>query len=164
MVQLLRGIRKCHFGVAVGFDEEAIYSQCDTGSGEVRHTIGVAHGMAGIEDHGEVAMRLEVGNPTEIEGETGLGLEGADTAFAEDDLVISTGEDKFRCLEEFLEGGTESTLEQDRLAGFSAAAQDSLVVHGLGADLDDVDVFDDSIDMGSIPDFGDHFETRNNFV
>ncbi len=81
--------------------------------------------------------------------------EGSDAAFAEDDFAVAAGEDVFGGHEPFLDGGGEAAFEEDGLSGFADFKEEVEILHIAGADLDDIGVSLDDVDVAGVHDFGD---------
>src|SRR4030043_2420872 len=112
--------------------------------------------MGGVDDNGEVAYSLDGGNSAEVEGIPGVIREGADAPFTENDARIAFGHDVFGGHEPFIDGGGETALEQDGLFHLSGQAQERVVLHVPGADLDDVGIISYNGETFAIDSLGDN--------
>ena len=70
-------------------------------------------------------------------------FKGADTAFAEDHLLIPLIQNVLRSQQEFLHRGGSTPLQHDRLGTFSDGLQQVVVLHVAGADLKDIGILAD---------------------
>jgi hypothetical protein len=145
-------------GIGVDFDHEAVGAGGDRGPGHGRHVVPVAGAVAGVADDRQVALGLDDGDGVEVEGEAGRGLEGADAALAENDVVVALGHDVFGGLQVFADERGHAALEQDGDAGVADGGKQGVVLAVARADLEHVGVFDELIDVGDADDFGDDFE------
>ena len=55
--------------------------------------IGLAGGVAGVHDDGQMGLFVDDGHCREIEGVAGVLLEGTDAALAQNDLLVAAGHD-----------------------------------------------------------------------
>jgi hypothetical protein len=146
------------FGVVVGFDDEAVGAGGEGGFAHVGDEVGVAGALGGVNDDGEVGDAVDFGDDGEGEGVAAVGFEGADAAFAEDDVGVAAGHDVFGGEEEFIEGGGEAALEEYGFLLIADGVEEVVVLHVAGADLEDVGVFADECDLVDGHDFGDDGE------
>ena len=95
--------------------------------------------MARVDNHRKVAQLLDERHRVEIQGVAGVGLEGANAALAEDDLVVTLAQDVLGGEEPFLDRGRHPPLKQDRLAQATDFGEQREVLHVAGTDLQHVD-------------------------
>ena len=95
------------------------------------------------------------GNDAQVEGVAGVVDEGADAAFAEDDLVVALGHDVFGGHQKLVEGGRHAAFEQDGLAFAADGLEQRVVLHVTRADLDDVGVVGDEVEVLGVHGLGD---------
>src|SRR5690242_13502600 len=142
------------------FDEEAIGASGYGGSGHGGNFIAATGAVRRIGDHREMRKFFDDGDSCDVEGVAGVGLEGTDAAFAEDDVVIAAGENVFGTEEKLFHGGGHAALEEDRFADFAESAEKIIILHVAGADLEDVDIFGHHTDLRKVHDFADGKETE----
>ena len=92
----------------------------------------------GIGDDREVGETVHHRDGAQVEEVAGGRIEAAHAPLAEDDVGIALGQDVFRREQQLLDGGGETSLQQNRLPGAAGALQQRIVLHVPGADLDDV--------------------------
>src|SRR3954451_21756971 len=92
-------------------DEDAVGSGCGGGAGQRLDESAVARGMAGVDDHGQVRMKLQPRHRPEVERETQRGVERAYATLTQHDLVGALLEDVVRGHQQFVERARQSTLE-----------------------------------------------------
>ncbi len=84
------------------------------------------------------------------------GLEGADPAFAEDDVLVAAAHDVFGRHQQLVDRVGKAALEQNRLADAAKLLEQFEVLHVARADLDDVDKFHEQLKLGRVGDFGNN--------
>ena len=72
--------------------------------------------MAGIDENRQMAEAMDGRHDAQVEGVASVVDERADSALAEDDLIIALGHDVFGGHEQLVEGGGHAALQQDGLA------------------------------------------------
>src|SRR4030042_506571 len=112
--------------------------------------------MGGVGDNGEVAYSLDRGNSAEVEGIPGVIREGADAPFAKNDASIAFGHDVFGGHEPFIDGGSHAALEKEGFFHLAGQAQERVVLHVPGADLDDVSIISYNGETFAIDSLGDN--------
>ena len=116
--------------------------------------VGPAGGVAGVDDDRQVALALDIGHDRQVEGIAGRILEGANSPLAEDHLPISLGEDVFGRHEQVFHGRAHAAFEEDGLLGAAAFLEQVEVLHVAGADLEDVGIALDGLDLARVHDLG----------
>ena len=128
------------------------------GRGE-RHGLnvaGVAGGVAGVGDDGQVRQVVQHRHGVEVEGIAGAGLEGADAALAQDDVVVALAHDVLGGHEQLIDRAGHTALEQDRSLGLADLLEQGEVLGVAGADLHDVDLLvKEDLHVAWIHDLGD---------
>ena len=81
---------------------------------------------------------LDRGDGAEVERVARVGLEGADAAFAEENVGIAVRQDVLGRQQPFLDLHAEAALEQDRLAAAGRLGDEGEILRIAGADLEDV--------------------------
>jgi len=130
-------------GVGVDFDHEAVGTDGDGGTGEGRDGPVVAGGVGGVHDDREVGEAFDGDDGGEVLSVSEGGFEGADAAFAEDDAIVALAEDIFGGLEEFVDGGGQTFLEENGFSGLADGLEEGGVLHVAGADLETIGVAGD---------------------
>src|ERR1017187_5975540 len=148
----LRAVGGGAIGVGMDFNHEAIGAG---GQGGARHgsdDIAAAGAVRWVGDDGQVGEFLDDRDGGEIEGVARLGLEGADAALAEDDVVIAAGQDVLGGEQE----SRDAAVEQHGFGLLAEVAQQIEVLHIAGADLQDVHILREEGNLGLVHDFADH--------
>ena len=76
----------------------------------------------------------------EVEGVAGAGLEGADAALAQDDVVVALAHDVLGGHEQLIDRSGHAALKQDRSLGLADLFEQREVLGVAGANLHDVDL------------------------
>ena len=97
--------------------------------------IGLAGGVAGVHDDGQVGLFVDDGHCREIEGVAGVLLEGTDAALAQNDLLVAAGHDILSAHDPLLDGVAQAALEQHRLVHLAHGLEQLEVLHVAGTDL-----------------------------
>jgi len=154
----LHAVGEGFFGLMVDFDEEAVGADGHGGTGERKNFVALAGAVAGIDHDGEMAAFVDGGDNGEVEGVAGEIGEGADTALAEDDIVVALAHDVFGSHEEFVERGGHAAFEQHGFPGAAGALEERIILHVARADLDDVGPLFDEVERFVVDGFGDDAE------
>jgi len=154
-IEGLRPVGERLFGLVVNLDHDAVGTDSNAGAGHGQDLVSLACAVAGINEDGEVAEPLHGGDDAEVERVSGVVGEGAYAALTEGDIVVALAHDVFGGHEEFVEGGAEAALEQDRFALLAGALQQGEVLHVARADLDDVSVLGDEFERLVVDGLGD---------
>ncbi len=96
--------------------------------------------MARVRDDGQVREFLEPQRAAEIEHIARMGIEAADTAFAQDDVGVPFDENVLGSVQHLVQCRRHGALEQDRFAGPRGSFEERKVLHVARADLNHVDV------------------------
>src|SRR5215470_14849513 len=91
----------------------------------------------------------------DVERISRVGFKRADTALAQNHVVISTGKNVFGGKQEFFHRRREAALEKNRFANFAESAQKKIILHVASADLIDVHVVAHHFDLGGVHNFTD---------
>ena len=128
------------------------------GRGE-RHGLnvaGVAGGVAGVGDDGQVRQVVQHRHGVEVEGVAGAGLEGADAALAQDDVVVALAHDVLGGHEQLIDRAGHAALKQDRSLGLADLFEQREVLGVAGTDLHDVDLLvQEDLHVARVHDLGD---------
>src|SRR5882724_10047181 len=154
-IERLRAVGERVVGIVVDFDEQAVGARGYRGASHCGNFVAPASAVRRIGNHREMRKLLDDGNGCDVERVASVGLEGADAAFAEDDVVVAAGKNVFGAHKKFLHGGGETALEQNGLANFAEGAQQKIVLHVARADLEHVNVAGHHGDLRSVHDFAD---------
>src|SRR5882724_9365965 len=95
-----------------------------------------------------------------IEGVTRMLAERTKEALAQDYVVIALCHDVFRCEQPFFECCSHSSLQQDRQLRSASSPKERKVLHATSADLNDVAMTFDQIDMRFFERFGDDLQVK----
>src|SRR6266851_4666672 len=144
--QLLKSVRRQRLStvakrlirVWMHFEQEPIRSASRRGQRHGNDEVAVSGGVGGVDDDREPSVKLRIGDRREIQRVAQLGLKRSDSALAENDLLVSAGEEVLRGEEPLLDGGAESALQQHRAPDPGKSAQERKVLHVPGAYLEDV--------------------------
>ena len=117
--------------------------------------VAAAGAVRRIADDGQVRKLLDDRDGGDVHRVAGVGLEGADAALAEDDVVVAAGEDVFGGEQQLFDGGGDAALEQHGLADRAELAQQVEVLHIARADLEEIDVGQHQLDLGDLHDLAD---------
>ena len=112
-------------------------------------------GVARIDDDWQVGHILENGDPTQIERGTCGGFEGADPVFAQQHLLIASGEQELGGIEQLLERRGSTATKDHRPVHAPQFTQQAVVLHILVADHQDIGQFGRLFDIGGHEHFGD---------
>ena len=136
-------------------DQQAIGA--DRGTGE-RHGAdqGTSPGaVRRIDDDRQMRLLPQDRHGGEVERVAGGGLERANPAFAEDDVRVAGGQHVLGGEQPFLDRRRQATLQQDGAAALAHRLQEREVLHVARADLEDVDVLVEDLDVVRVDDLGD---------
>ena len=125
-----QGLRR----VGVTFDEQRVGAGRERRDRQRRDPPGGTRGMARVNSDRQVGHVAEHGDRAHVERVAGSGLEGADTALAEDHLAVALSGDVVRGGEPLVVGRGHAPLEDDCHAALSGSAQERRVVHRTRAD------------------------------
>ena len=120
-----------------------------------------ADAVGGIDDDREMRLGFKHGDGVEIERVAGVGLEGTDAAFAEQDVKVSFAQDVFRAHQQILDGRAHATLEHDGKFAAPDFFQERKILHIPRADLEAVRVFLDHFEVLRVHDLGDDRQARD---
>ena len=112
--------------------------------------------MARVNNDRQVAHALEHRHSGDVQRVAGVLLIGADTALAQDNVLISACHDVLGGHQEFLHGVGEAALEQDRLIRLAQLLEQLKVLHVARADLEAVALVHEQVDVCGISDFSDN--------
>ena len=154
----LHAVGEGFFGLVVDFDEQSIGADGDCGAGEGKNFVTLAGAVAGVNQDWKVAALFDGRDDGEVERIAGKIGEGADTAFAEHDVVIALGENVFCCQEEFVKSSGHAAFEKNGELGAAGAFEEREVLHVARTDLDDIGVFLDEVEGFTVDGFGDDAE------
>ena len=128
------------------------------GRGE-RHGLNVARvagGVAGIGDDGQVRQVVQHRHGVEVEGVAGAGLEGADAALAQDDVVVALAHDVLGSHEQLVDRAGHAALKQNWGLRLADLLEQGEVLSVASADLHDVDLLiKEDLYVARVHDLGD---------
>ena len=111
--------------------------------------------MAGVHDDRQVREGFQRRDSREVQRVAVLGLEGADAALAEHHVLVAARHDVFGGEQPLLDGRREAALEEHRLVVGADLLQELEVLHVTGADLDDVGLLEEVLDVARVQDLAD---------
>ena len=143
----------------MNFDEQSVraHRHCPTAEGD--HEIRAAATLARVDNDWQMRFFLGDGDRRQIQGIAGVGLEGSDSAFAEQDIRISVRKDVFCSEQPFFDAFAHSPLEQDRLAAARCLDEKLKVLTVPRSDLQNVGDLGDMLDVALAEHFGDDLES-----
>ena len=103
--------------------------------------IGLAGGVAGVHDDGQMGLFVDDRHSGEVEGVAGVLLKGADAPLAENDLLVAAGHDILCGHDPLLDGVAQAALEQNRLVHLTHGLEQLEILHVAGTDLYHVHIF-----------------------
>ncbi len=101
------------------FDDEAVGACGDAGFGHWFDETFFAGAVSGVDDDGEVAEFFYEWNGIDCESVARGVFEGADAAFAKDDVWVAVREDVFGGEKPFFDGGIHAAFEHDWFLDFA---------------------------------------------
>ena len=99
-------------GVVVNFHQQAVGSGGDGGASHRQHHLAASGAVGWIGDDGQMGELLYHRNSGDIHGVARVGFECANTAFAEDDFVVSAGHDVLGGQQEFFNSCGDPPLQK----------------------------------------------------
>ena len=153
--ELLAGVTQRSGRMWMHFDQQRIGSHRDGAFAHGNDEIGAANALAGIDDNRAVGFLFDDRDGGEVECVAGVSLEGADAAFAKEQVRIFVGEHIFAREQPLFDLHREAAFEEDGFAGFGGGDEQLEVLRVARADLDDVRVFGDEIGVLFGKQFGD---------
>ena len=129
------------------------------GHGGARHwwnLVAAAGAVRGIGQDRKVREFLDHGNGGNIQGIAGVAFKSTNAALAEHDLVIASGHDVLGRQQPFFDRCRWPAFQQHRFAELPQFLQQVEILHIPGADLQNIDKFQEHWNLCLIHDFGDH--------
>src|SRR3990172_32752 len=151
----LRAIGEGLVRVRVNLDDQAVDAGGDGGQRDGRDQVPLACGVAGVADDRQMAQPLDHRYCVHVEGEAGGRLVGADAALAEDDVGVAVGEDVRGGEQPLLDRRPHAALEEHGLVRLADLVQEGEVLHVAAANLEDVGVAGDEVDVAGVHHLGD---------
>ena len=108
---------------------------------------------------GQMGQFVQRGDGGDVASVAGDGFEGADAALAEDDVRVAVRDHVLGRHEKLLDGGAHAALQQHGAAAFAERLEQREVLHVARADLQNVGVLGDQVDVAVAHDFGDDAES-----
>ena len=139
----------------VDFDHETIRSHCYAGASQRCNHVGGTGAVGWIYDYRQMGNSTNRWYGSEIERITSVLRECANTSLAQDDIVISFGHDVLGREQPFLECCSHSSLQQHRQLRTASSLQKGKVLHAASANLNDIAVLLDKIDIRLVDRFRD---------
>ena len=117
-------------------------------------------GVTRIDDDRQVGQVVEQRHRRKVERVAGIRLERPDAALAEDHVRVARADDVFGGHQPLLDRGAVAALQHDRPRDPPHVPKQRVVLHVAGADLEDVGVFGDDVDLGGLHHLGDDRKPR----
>ena len=111
--------------------------------------------MARVYYDRQVSELLYDRNGRKVQGVSRVTLEGANPAFAQDDLVVSFRQNILGGHEPFLDSCRQPPLQKHGFADSAHGLQQFEILHVPGPDLHDIDIFDHKVDLARSGYLGD---------
>ena len=134
----LRAVAQGLFRIGMDLHHQAVRAHGPGGQSRRHHEVAPPGRVRGIHHDRQVRQPLENGNGREIQGVARRGLERADAALAQDDLMVTPIEYVFGGAQEFLDGRHHAALDEHRAVAAPHLGQQAEILHVAGADLQDV--------------------------
>ena len=154
-VELLRAVADRLLGRGVHLDDDPVGAGRGGGHRERGDEAAAAGRVARVHDHGQVGELLEHRYRGDVQREAVGRLEGADPALAQDHVRVALLEDVLRRHQQLLERRGQAALDQRGLAGAADLAQQRVVLHVAGADLDHVGHLEHRLEVARVHQLGD---------
>ncbi|MNB87449.1 hypothetical protein D3C75_344490 [compost metagenome] len=91
--------------------------------------LAAAGSVARVGNNRQVAQALKHRNCRQVKRITGIGFEGTDTALAQHDITVASGQNVFSRVQKLIVGRAEAAFEQHRAAAGSELAQQIKILH-----------------------------------
>ena len=125
----------------------AVGADGDAAQGHRPHQRALAGPVARVDHDRQVGQLAEERDRGQVERVAGVRLEGPDAALAQDHVRVARAEDVLGGHQPLLDRRAKAALEQDRPGDPPDVAQERVVLHVAGADLEHVDVLGDELDL-----------------
>src|SRR5688572_14557986 len=116
-------------GIVVHLDDQAVGAGGDGRPRHGRDFIAAAHAVAGIDKDRKMRELLHDRNCRQVQRVAREGFEGANTALAQDHVLIAAGQDVLRRQQPFLHRRSNAALQEDRLTCAAEVAEERKVLH-----------------------------------
>src|SRR5437870_4948316 len=146
------------FGVVVDFEQQTVRARGNRRAGHGRNLVAPAGPVRRVGQNGQVRKLLDYGNSGDIQSVARGRFKGADSALAEDHVVVAAGHDVFGAEQPFLDGGRHTALQQHRLVYNAQGAQKMVILHIARAHLQNINVRKHRNDLRWVHDLADHHE------
>src|SRR5687768_7296905 len=100
--------------VRMNFNQQAVRSGCNRSPGHRRNLVATAGAMRGVDNNGEVGEFLDNWDRRNIQCVAGVVLKGSNATLAQDDFMVSAGENIFGRKEPLFDGCGNPAFEQHR--------------------------------------------------
>ena len=122
-------------------DHQPVGTVGDRSFSQLRHHPCVSAGVAGVHHHRQMGHLVQHDHTGKIQRVAHTGLEGADAALAQDDVLVTLGHNVLGAHHELFQRVGKAALEQHRLFLASNGFEQLKVLHIAGTHLDQVHVF-----------------------
>src|SRR5438128_5575353 len=147
--------RESKLRVVADPDHETIRSHCPSGPSQRCDHVGGTGAVGRIYDYRQMGNSTNRWYRSEIERVSGMLGERANTSLAQDDVVIPFGHDVLGREQPFLECCSHSSLQQHRQLRTASPLEKGKVLHAASANLNDMTVLLDKIDIRLVDRFRD---------
>ncbi len=139
-------------------DHQPAGARRHAGAAHAEYQVAAAAAVAGVGDDRQIGLLLDDRYRRQVQGVAGVALPlayGQNSPLAQDDILVSFGDDVFGEGEHLLDAGAEVPLEQDGLLLPRHLGEQVLIVHVPGAYLDYIGVLRGYVHLVLPPHLGD---------
>ena len=159
-VELLLGVGQRVVGMRMDLDHDPVGADRDAADRQRLDQPALAGGVARIDDDGQVGQLVEQRHRRQVHRVAGVRLERPDAALAQDHVRVARADDVLGGHQPLLDRRAVAALEHHRAGDPSDVAQERVVLHVPGADLEDVGVLGDDVDLVRLHHLGDDRQAR----
>ena len=138
------------------FDHDPVGTHGHAADRERFHEVALAGGVTRVDDDRQVGEVVEERHRRQVHRVTCVGLERADAPLAQDHVRVSRADDVLGRHEQLLDRRHEAAFEHHRPGDSPDGRQQRVVLHVARADLEDVGVLGDDVDLVRLHHLGDH--------
>ena len=144
----------------MNFDQQHVRTRRHRGAGHGRHLVANPSAVRRIGSHRKMRELVHDGDRANIQRIARVGFEGANTALAKNDLIVSARHNVFGREQQLFQGRRDASFEQNRLIDFPQFAQQIEILHVARAYLQDIEVGQHHLDLRNLHDFADHQQSK----
>jgi hypothetical protein len=153
-IELLFAVGQGDFWVRMNFDVHSVGSDRKGSFGKWCQDVAAACGVGDINNHGQVRLEFGNGNSGNVERVAGPLLERANATFTQNQAFFTSREDVLGGEHPLLHRLRESTFEENWPSGSSNFLEQREILCISRANLQDIGVLGDQIDISGVHDFG----------